>query len=406
MPLASERNPFYLASMLNTPVLLRALSLSVLALIAGCSTLPRDGPTGRAVDQGASAPNTPGSYTIIDLEYAASERIKAQPPEFFGSLVAGSSEDVSGLIGVGDVLAVSIYEPSGSLFSGGASSSASARASVRADATGLPPIVVDSTGAITIPFGGSINVAGLTPGEAAQRIRRSLAGKVINPQVIVSISENAFNTVTVLGEVRNPGRAPLSSNADRIVDVIAARGGVARAPEDVMVVLQRNGQTYQAPLTAVVGEFSENIRLSRGDQINLVFKPRRFSTFGALGSVSEIDMGAGSLSLAGALSKVGGLDTNAANARSILVFRFERPEVTAALGISQPPQFRGVPVVYRLNLEAAEGFFIANNFQIQSDDIIYVPRSGSAELGKFFTLVRTISGVVYDISVTNTLSNN
>ncbi|NBW10382.1 MAG: polysaccharide export protein [Caulobacteraceae bacterium] len=394
----------------HTPVLMRALSLSVLALVAGCSTLPRDGPTGKAVDQGAGVANTPGSYTILDLDYAASERIKAQPPRFFGSLEAGSSQDVSGLIGVGDVLAVSIYEPSGSLFGGGAATAASAssvaRASVRADATGLPPIVVDAAGAISIPFAGSINVAGATPGEAAARIRRALIGKVINPQVVVSVSESTFNTVTVLGEVKSPGRAPLSPNADRMVDVIAARGGSARPPEDVLVTLQREGQTYTAPLSAVLDEFSENIRLSRGDRINLAYKPRRFSTFGALSAVTEVEMGAGNLSLAGALSKVGGLDTNSANARSVLVFRFERPEVAAALGITQTPQRRGVPVVYRLNLEAAEGFFIANNFQIQPEDIIYVPRSGSAELSKFFTLVRSISGVIYDISVTNTLTTN
>lgn len=390
----------------HSPVLARILSLSVFALVAACSTLPRDGPSGRAVDRGAGGVEAPGAYAIVDLDYAASERIKTQPPAFFGSLVAGSSEAVAGLIGVGDILLVSIYEPSGTLFGGGTGTSASARASVRAEATGLPPIVVDRAGSISIPFAGNVNVAGSTPGEAAVRIRRALAGKMINPQVIVSISENAYNTVTVLGEVRNPGRAPLTANADRIVDVIAARGGTARPPEEIVVTLQREGQTFSAPLTVVFGDFPENIRLARGDQVNLTYRPRKFSAFGALGTVSEIEMGAGPLSLAGALGKVGGLDTNSANARSVLIFRFERPEVAAALGLAQPPQRRGVPVVYRLNLEAAEGFFIATNFQIQTDDIIYVPRSGSAELGKFFTLVRTISGVVYDISVTNTLSSN
>ena len=65
-----------------------------------------------------------------------------------------------------------------------------------------------------------------------------------------------------------------------------------------------------------------------------------------------------------------------------------------------------MPVVYRLNLERAEGLFIANNFEIQPDDIFYVPRSGSAELGKFFTLVRTVTGAIYDVSVTSALSNN
>ena len=376
-------------------------SLTIVAILGGCSTLPRDGPTGSNVERNATTAEAAGAYAIVDLDYATSERIKALPPRFLGSLASGTSESVSNLIGTGDTLAIAIFEPGGSLFGSGSSSGNN-----RSGNQALPPITVDSSGSVTVPFAGAVPVAGLSTTQAAAAIRRALVGKVANPQVVVSIADNAFNAVTVLGEVRQPGRKPLSTNADRILDIIAASGGVARPPEDVQVVIQRNSQTFTAPLTAVTTEFGENIRLARGDQVNLVYKPRRYSTFGALGAVSQTEMGAGPLSLAGAISKVSGLDTNSANARAVLVFRFERPEVAEALGIRQAATPRGVPMVYRLNLEEAEGFFIANNFQVQAEDILYVPRSGSAELGKFFTLIRTISGVIYDISVTNTLNNN
>jgi len=377
------------------------MTLSMVAILGGCSTLPRDGPTGSNVERNASTPEAAGAYAIVDLDFATSERIKSLPPRFFGSLASGESDAAGHLIGSGDTLAISIFEPGGSLFgsSGGASGA-------RGGAQALPPITVDVTGSVSVPFAGTVAVAGLSSTQAAGAIRRALTGKVANPQVVVSVAENSYNAVTVLGEVRQPGRRPLATNADRILDVIAASGGVARAPEDVLVAIQRNEATFTAPLTAVTTEFGENIRLNRGDQINLIYKPRRYSTFGAFGAVAQAEMGAGPLSLAGAISKVSGLDTNSANARAVLVFRFERPEVAQALGLSQAPTPRGVPVVYRLNLEEAEGFFIANDFQIQADDILYVPRSGSAELGKFFTLIRTISGVIYDVSVTNTLNNN
>lgn len=374
------------------------LTLTMVAILGGCSTLPRDGPSGRAVERGATGPNAAGGYTIVDLDYAASERIKAAPPVFLGTLAGGASDGVGGLIGPGDTLAISIFEPSGSLFGGGSTTSG-----VRSGNQSLPPIAVDRSGSVTIPFAGAVRVAGLSSTEAAAAIRRALIGKVGNPQVVVSVGANAFNTVTVLGEVRQPGRAPLSMNADTILDVIAAAGGSPRPPEDVLVTIQRDGQTFIAPLTAVTTSFGENIRLARGDQINLIYRPRRFSTFGALGAVAQVDMAAGPLTLAGALSKVGGLDTNSANARSVLVFRFERPEVAEALGVAQPTTIRGVPVVYRLNLEEATGFFTAGNFQIQPEDIVYVPRSSSAELGKFFTLVQMVTRVAYDVSVASTL---
>ncbi|MFW8695103.1 polysaccharide biosynthesis/export family protein, partial [Mesorhizobium japonicum] len=219
-----------------------------------------------------------------------------------------------------------------SLFGGGGSSN-SRSASIEGGSQALPGAVVDRSGSISIPFAGQIHVQGLTSTQAAAAIRRALVGKVSNPQVMVAIAGNVSNSVNVLGDVRQPGRVPVGVNRDRILDVIAAAGGSARSTDDLTISIQRAGQTYTAPLSAVTTEFGENVRLQRGDVINVQYKPRRFSTFGALNAVAQVDMPAGPMTLTGAMSKVGGLNTNAANARRVMVFRFERPEVAQALGI-------------------------------------------------------------------------
>ncbi|MGU3456508.1 polysaccharide biosynthesis/export family protein [Brevundimonas sp. M1A4_2e] len=375
-----------------------AASLLIVALLAGCSTLPRDGPSGRNVVQGASSPERAGDYALIDLDFALSERLKAAPPPSFSTLALASSDAPTDVIGVGDTLAVSIFEPGGALFGGGSNNAGSSGNQT------LPPLVVNRNGAVPIPFAGEVNVQGLTPTQASAAVRRALIGKVANPQVIVTIAGNTSNAVTVLGEVRNPGRQPLTSNHNRILDVIAAAGGPSRSLYDIDVRIQRDGKTYAAPMSVVTTEFNENVRLQRGDQVNLVYKPRRFSSFGAFNAVARSELPSGPLTLAEALSGVGGLDSNLANARSVLVFRFERPEVAQALGIQQAPTSRGVPVVYRLNLNEGEGFFIASNFQMQPDDVIYAPRAGAAEMRKFFEFVQSITRVVYDVSVTSTLN--
>ncbi len=378
----------------------KLIALALAAVLSGCSTLPRDGPSGRAVDRGAAQDEDGADYAIIELDYAAAERIRAVAAPYLGSLAAADSPDRVDVIGEGDQLAIAIFEPSGALFGSGSSSDG-----VRSGNQTLPNIGVDRGGTVTIPFAGAVRVAGLTPTEAGAAIRRALIGRVGNPQVTVSVAENASNTVTVLGEVSEPGRAPLSLNADTLLDVIAAVGGPSRPAQDIEVEIRRDGQTFTAPLTAVNTVFEENVRLRRGDQINLIHRPRRFRTFGALGAVAEAEMPAGDLTLAGALARAGGLNDNFANARSVLVFRFERPEVARALGIAQPPTVRGVPVVYRLNLEEGSGFFTAGVFEIRPDDTIYAPRAAAAEMRKFFEFVQQISRVVYDISVTNTLNN-
>ena len=383
------------------------LPLAIVAILGGCSTLPRDGPSGASVDAGATTASALGSYALVPLTYEVTERMKQVPPQFFGTLAAGSSDQPADVIGEGDTLAISIFDPSGSLFGGtlGAGSSSGRNAATMSGGNqALPGATVDRTGSVTIPFGGQVRVQGLTSTQAAAAIRRALVGKVANPQVLVSIAGNASNTVNVLGDVRQPGRAPLGVNSDRILDVIAAAGGSARTTDDLTISIQRGGQTYTAPLSAVTTEFGENVRLQRGDVINVQYKPRRFSTFGGLNAVTQVDMPAGPMTLTGAMSKVGGLNTATANARRVLIFRFERPEVAQALGITQPATPRGVPVVYELNFNDAANVFAATNMQVMPEDVIYVPLAGAAEMRKFFEVVQSLTRVVYDVSVTSTLN--
>ncbi|WP_292228168.1 polysaccharide biosynthesis/export family protein [Brevundimonas sp.] len=382
------------------------LPLAIVAILGGCSTLPRDGPSGASIDSGATTAQALGSYALVPLTYEVTERIKHVPPQFFGTLATASSEQPVDLIGEGDTLAVSIYDPSGSLFGGGGGSSNSRSNSIEGGNQALPGSVVDRSGSVSIPFAGQVQVQGLTAPQAAAAIRRALVGKVANPQVMVSIAGNVSNSVNVLGDVRQPGRVPVGVNRDRILDVIAAAGGSARSTDDLTISIQRGGRTYTAPLSAVTTEFGENVRLQRGDVINVQYKPRRFSTFGALNAVAQVDMPAGPMTLTGAMSKVGGLNTNAANARRVMVFRFERPEVAQALGITQPATPRGVPVVYELNFSDAANVFAATNMQVMPEDVVYVPLAGAAEMRKFFEVVQSMTRVVYDISVTSTLNNN
>ncbi len=379
------------------------LPLAIVAILGGCSTLPRDGPSGASINSGATTAQALGSYALVPLTYEVTERIKHVPPQFFGTLATASSEQPVDLIGEGDSLAVSIYDPSGSLFGGGGSSRST---SIEGGNQTLPGAVVDRSGSVSIPFAGQVRVQGLTAPQAAAAIRRALVGKVANPQVMVAIAGNVSNSVNVLGDVRQPGRVPVGVNRDRILDVIAAAGGSARSTDDLTISIQRDGRTYTAPLSAVTTEFGENVRLQRGDVINVQYKPRRFSTFGALNAVAQVDMPAGPMTLTGAMSKVGGLNTNAANARRVMVFRFERPEVAEALGITQPATPRGVPVVYELNFADAANVFAATNMQVMPEDVVYVPLAGAAEMRKFFEVVQSMTRVVYDISVTSTLNNN
>lgn len=376
-------------------------ALLIPIVLASCGTLPQDGPSSRAIARSQDNPADP-TYAIVDLNYAVSEVAKQPAAPLAGGLTRAPAARDYDLISVGDTLAIAVLEPGGALF--GSSDSASGAPTTTNQ--GLPPIVVDRAGLISVPFAGSVRVAGLTVGEAGDAVRRALRGKAVNPQVILSVQENTSNGVTVMGAVTTPGRLPLKRGVSTALDVIAAAGGPTTPPEDIIVTLVRDGQTFSSPLSTLFTSPSDNIVLSPGDQINLVAKTRRYTTFGALSRVSQVDMPTGDVTLAGALAAAGGLNSEASNARAVLVFRFERPEVAHALGVNVPPMAKGVPVIYRLDLSEPAGFFTANNFMIRPEDVIYNPRANSAELRKFFEFVQSITRVIYDVTVTGTLNVN
>jgi polysaccharide export outer membrane protein len=143
----------------------------------------------------------------------------------------------------------------------------------------------------------------------------------------------------------------------------------------------------------------QNVRLAPRDEVRLIYHPRKYSSFGALTRDSEVAIEDDTLSLAGALSRTGGLDNLTANPASVLLFRFERPEVARALGLSPDPALPAVPIVYRLNLKEPAGFFVAQKFEVQADDLIYVPRADFAETRKFFELVNSLTQIGYDVAV-------
>jgi polysaccharide export outer membrane protein len=381
----------------------RIAILALLASLGACAGLPADGPSGGSIGKQTGVETAGLTYSLVELDYAVSQRLKQAPPVESSSLAALANSATADTINVGDQLQVSIFDPSGGVF---ASRPASASASVQASTQTLPMLMVDRDGTIVVPFAGPITVRGMTAREASDAIRRGLRGRVANPQVLVSVVDSPANGIVVLGEVRNPGRASVRPGAENLLDAIAAAGGPNRNIDDIRVTVNRAGTTYDAPLRKVLSSFDENIRLKRGDQVNLVYAPRRYSSFGALGRVSQFEMPSGDLTLTGALGQLGGLDPNTANAHSVLVFRFERPEVAQLAGVSLAPTPKGVPIIYRLDLSSPTGFFIANGFEIRPDDVIFVPRSNVTEMRKFFEFIRSITGIIYDVSVTSTLTTN
>ncbi|MDT8870483.1 polysaccharide biosynthesis/export family protein [Komagataeibacter rhaeticus] len=93
-----------------------------------------------------------------------------------------------------------------------------------ASSSTLPPVVVDGSGNILVPFAGQIHVTGMTAHQVADAILARLKQKSQSPQVLVRIASDIANSVMVYGGVRMPSRIPLTPNREHILDVIALAG--------------------------------------------------------------------------------------------------------------------------------------------------------------------------------------
>jgi polysaccharide export outer membrane protein len=260
--------------------------------------------------------------------------------------------------------------------------------------------MVGSEGTINIPFAGAVPVAGKSPQQIEAEVVRRLTGKANQPQVLVRVIRNATSNVTVVGEVTSSTRVPLTARGERLLDALAAAGGV-RQPVDKMTLQITRGEQVQAmALDTIIRDPKQNIVLQAGDVVTALFQPLSFTILGATGRNAEINFEAKGITLAQALARAGGLDDNRADARAVFIFRLED---IAALDWATPPKTTPegkVPVIYQVNLKDPASFFVAQSFSVDNKDVLYVSNAPAAELQKFMNIL--YSGI-YSVSTVRSL---
>jgi polysaccharide export outer membrane protein len=269
----------------------------------------------------------------------------------------------------------------------------------------ISPQMVDDTGRITLPFVGTIEVAGRTPRQVEEIVRRRLEGIANQAQVLVTISANTSANVTVVGEVASSARVPLTARGERLLDVIAAVGGVKQEINRVTIQVTRDATVSAMPFEQLVRDPRHNVRLRPDDVVAAYYQPFSFTALGASGANAEIPFEASGISLAQALGRINGLQDNRANPRGVFIFRWEAPDALAGAvetGLTTPRSEASVPVIYRIDLTDPTTFFAAQRFPLRNRDILYVSNAPGVDLQKFVTLLS--QGAFSIIGITNAIA--
>jgi len=362
----------------------------ILLALSGCSAFPSWLPSsGPGLAQVLEQEQVVSPIPMVEVTASVARQILvAHRGDSFAATF--STETPSGyVVGAGDVLDVSIWEAPPAVLIG----ATAGPGLTSARQTSLPEQIVNVGGFINVPFAGAVKVAGKTPQQIEGEIADRLANKANQPQVLVRVIRNSTQNVTVVGEVATSRRMPLTATGERLLDAIAAAGGVRQAVGKITIQLSRAGEVLSMPLESAIQDPKQNVYLKPGDVVTALFQTQSFTALGATVKNAEIEFEAKGISLAQALGRMAGVRDNQADARGIFIFRFEDPEAALAIAeatsggvLTVTPEGK-VPLLYRLNLKDSGAFLVMQSFMMKDRDVVYVANAPAAELQKFLNIL-------------------
>ena len=247
---------------------------------------------------------------------------------------------------------------------------------------------VTTDGKLFYPYAGELQAAGLTAQELRVEITKRLSDKILNdPQVDVRVSEYKSLKAVVSGEVKSPGYAYFSEAPMTIPMAIAEVGGFNQFADPAGIQLRRGNKVYSINyLEAFKKDLPlDKILLKPDDQLYVpaltqTQRENRAYVMGEVQRVGLVDLVDGKVNLVEALSTAGGLMALNATARGIYVIRNTSKDRID---------------VFHLNAKNAMSLAMAERFELNPHDVVYVDASGLTTWNRLISLILPSVQTVY-----------
>lgn len=329
------------------------------------ATLPVTGGDESTSQQNLQIPITDINMALIQEMREAAQRLGESQ---LNDLV-GKPEPYA--LGVGDVLQITVWDHPELAAAQGTQTSTNSR-----PYDPVQGFVIDDNGNVQIPYAGSVHVAGMRIDQAQRVVQAALQRVFVKPQVTVRVSSFRAKQVYVDGEVHTPGVIPVNDVPMTLNEAINRAGGFSPTADQSRMVVVRNGKSYRIDLTRMLDRNvnPSKILLRNGDLLRVV--SREDNGAFVMGEVSKpitaLPLRNGRLTLSDALSQAGSVNSASADAAQLYVIR----------GASEAK-----PQVFHLNAHSPVSMVLANQFELQPKDVVYVDGNALVRFSRVLSLL-------------------
>jgi len=273
-------------------------------------------------------------------------------------------------IGPGDVLQITVWDHPELAAAVGQPTQ------VNRPADAAPGFLVDDAGNIQFPYAGTLHVAGKDSASVQRELHAKLSEVFLKPEVTVRITSFRAAQVYIDGEVHTPGAQAINDIPMSLTEAVNRAGGFTPAADQGRVSLTRDGVTYPIDVAGLIahGRSPSSIYLKNGDMLHI--PSRDDNGIFLMGEVNRpatiMPMKDGRLTLSQAVSQAGSLNLNTADAGQLFVIRDAKS---------------GKPQIYHLDATSPVSMLLANQFELQPNDVVYVDNNGLVRFNRVLSLL-------------------
>lgn len=236
--------------------------------------------------------------------------------------------------------------------------------------------VVDEDGNIFFPYVGMLPVRGLTAAQVRVKLYAQLSRVLKNPQIDVKVTAFRSQKVFVGGEVKVPGIYNVTDVPFTLSEAVSRAGGFAPGADDSRLLLTRGERTWALNFHDLMtrgGRFGQ-LLLKDGDHLRVASRDEEtVYLMGEMRAPRAQPLFHGRLSLSRALAEAGGMENLTAHASSVYVLRAGAGENAVD--------------VYHLDARNPTALVMADRFELQPRDIVYVDAGTLVRWNRVVTLI-------------------